>query len=116
SDVVPDLEGCCRSTRRAGGPRGASCSVAIIDGRWRCVVIGRRRPVINRRRRCPVIALRGDRGTDAKAEDPAYDRRASGVATTTMIVPAALMIVIPATMPVLGIRGGAIPKPATSTA
>src|ERR1700720_2434617 len=107
SDVVRDLEGRCRGPRQ---PRWVSGSVAVINGRRRCVVKGRRRPVINRWRRCPVIALRGDRGTDAKAEDPAYDRRASGVATTTMIVPATLMIVIPATMPVLGIRGGGYPQ------
>jgi hypothetical protein len=48
--------------------------------------------------------VRGDRGTDAQADDPAYDRRAGGVATATM------MIVIPATMPVLGMRGGGYPQ------
>src|SRR5580704_3171416 len=94
----------------AGWSQWASRSVAIINGRWRCVVIGRRRPIIDRRRRWRVIPVRGDRGTDAQADDPAYDRRARGVATTTpMIVPAALMIVIPATMPVLGMRGGGYP-------
>ena len=76
----------------------------VIDGRWRCVVIGWRRPVIDRRRRCRVIPVRGDRSTDAQADDPAYDRRAGGVATATM------MIVIPATMPVLGVRGGSYPQ------
>ena len=70
---------------------------------WRCVVIGRRRPIIDRRRRWSVIPARGDRGTDAQADDSAYDRRDGGVATTTM------MIVIPATMPVLGMRGGGYP-------
>jgi hypothetical protein len=46
--------------------------------------------------------VRGDRGTDAQADDPAYDRRARGIATT-------MMIVIPATMPALGMRGGGYP-------
>jgi hypothetical protein len=55
--------------------------------------------------------VRGDRGTDAQADDPAYDRRAGGVATTTtMIIPATMMMVIPATMPVLGMRGGGYPQ------
>ena len=47
--------------------------------------------------------MRGDRNTDAQADDPAYDRRASGVAATTMTI-------IPATMPVLGMRGGGYPQ------
>src|SRR5271165_7272856 len=37
SDVVRDLEGRCRGPRQ---PRWASDSVAVINGRWRCIVIG----------------------------------------------------------------------------
>jgi hypothetical protein len=101
---------------RAGCTRWVRGSVAVINGRRRRVRIGRRRPVIDCWRRCRVIPVRRDRGTDAKADDPADDRRPSGVATTTtMIVPATTMIV-PAPMPVRGLRDGGYPKPATSTA
>ena len=62
SDVVRDLEGCRRGIAPAGWPQRPSRSVAVIDGRWRFVVIGRRRSVIDRRRWCRVIAFRGDRG------------------------------------------------------
>ena len=93
--------------------RLASGGKRLSSRNRRAVAVRSNRPAATRNKPAAAVPRNspaGDRGTDAKADNPAYDRRASGVATTTMIVPAALMIVIPATMPVLGIRGGGYPQ------
>ena len=58
SFLVMTLTGIGESVIRhppAGGPHGRGL-VAVVNGRWRCVVIGWRRPVLDWRR-CRVITI-----------------------------------------------------------